>query len=122
MRERLTYRQAVARAQRSLKFQSWKLRRVVAKSTSAAEEILTGIKARHEEKHYSPSELAKMWGLGDDTIREIFKNEPGVLSYGNAGTRTRRRYITMRIPESVVIRVHNRLSAKAQPVRKALPC
>ena len=116
MRERLTYRQVVARAQRSLKFQSWKLRHVVAKSTSAAEEILTGKPARHEEKHYRPSDLAKMWGLGDDTIREIFKNEPGVLCYGNPGTRMRRRYITMRIPKSVVIRVHNRLSARARHV------
>ena len=110
MRERLTYRQVVARAQRSLKFQSWKLRHVVAKSTSAAEEILTGSKARHEEKHYSPSELAKMWALSPDTIRKLFEGETDVLKVKNTNSSHKRRYVTLRIPESVAIRIHRKLS------------
>jgi hypothetical protein len=110
MRERLTYRQAVARAQRSLKFQAWKLRRIVAKSTSRAEEILTGKPARHEEKHYTPSELGKMWALSPDTIRKLFEGETGVLKIRNSNSPHKRRYVTLRIPESVVIRIHRKSS------------
>lgn len=64
------------------------------------------------EKHYTPLELGEAWGLSDDTIRKIFQSEPGVLSFGSHGSRKGRRYITIRIPESVAIRVHRRLSAK----------
>jgi methylphosphotriester-DNA--protein-cysteine methyltransferase len=63
------------------------------------------------ERHYTPQELAKDWRVSVQTVREIFKNEPGVLKIGSNGTRTRRRYKTLRIPESVVERVHTRLSA-----------
>jgi len=64
-----------------------------------------------EDKHYSPKELAEMWGLSAQTIREIFRREPGVLKIGSNGTRTRRAYKMLRIPKSVAERVHNRLSA-----------
>lgn len=63
------------------------------------------------EKHYTPQDLAEMWGVSVQTIREIFQNEEGVLKIGRDGTRTRRRYKTLRIPESVAERVHTRLSA-----------
>lgn len=63
------------------------------------------------EKHYSVSELAALWNLSADTIRRLFEPEPGVLVIGNeAGKYSRRRYITLRIPESVARRVHRRLS------------
>jgi hypothetical protein len=38
-------------------------------------------------------------------------------SRGDNGSRRKRKYVTMRIPESVAMRVHTRLSAKAQPVK-----
>ena len=63
------------------------------------------------EKHWTPQELAEMWGVSVQTIREIFKNEDGVLKIGRNGTRSRRRYMTMRIPDSVAERVHTRLAA-----------
>jgi hypothetical protein len=63
------------------------------------------------ERHYSPIQLAELWGVSPQTIREIFKDEPGVLQIGRDGTRNRRRYKTMRIPHSVAERVHARLSA-----------
>ena len=63
------------------------------------------------EKHFTPQELADMWKVSVQTIREIFQNEDGVLKIGRDGTRTRRRYKTLRIPESVVERVHTRLSS-----------
>jgi hypothetical protein len=63
------------------------------------------------ERHYSASELAELWNLSLDTIRRIFENEPGVLVLGeDRGKRNRRRYTTLRIPESVAARVHRRLS------------
>jgi len=63
------------------------------------------------ERHYSVQELAARWNLSSDTVRKLFENEPGVLVIGNGDRKhTRRRYITMRIPESVAARVHRRLS------------
>jgi hypothetical protein len=63
------------------------------------------------ERHFSASELAALWNLSLDTIRRIFENEPGVLVLGEARPkRHRRRYTTLRIPESVAARVHRRLS------------
>jgi hypothetical protein len=63
------------------------------------------------EKHYTPSELADLWGVSVQTIRDLFKDEDGVLKLGSDGTRTRRAYKTLRIPNSVAERVHTRLSA-----------
>ena len=64
-----------------------------------------------DERHFTPQELSDMWKVSVQTVREIFQNEEGVLKIGRDGTRTRRRYKTLRIPESVVDRVHTRLSA-----------
>jgi hypothetical protein len=66
------------------------------------------------EKHYSPTELSERWGLSVDTIREIFQGEPGVLVIERPQTKYKRRYRTFRVPESVAVRVHNRLVAKAR--------
>jgi hypothetical protein len=63
-----------------------------------------------DERHFTPQELADMWKVSVQTIREIFQNEDGVLKIGRDSTHTRR-YKTLRIPESVVERVHTRLSA-----------
>ncbi len=62
------------------------------------------------ERHYSVSEIGEMWNLSQDAVRRTFENEPGVLVLGNTETRHRRRYITLRIPQSVVERVHRRMS------------
>ena len=64
------------------------------------------------EDHFSPKDLAIKWGLSVDTIREMFQNEPDVLIVVRPATRHKRRYRTFRIPESVAVRVHNRLTAK----------
>jgi hypothetical protein len=63
------------------------------------------------EQHYTPADLAKMWGVSVQTIRELFKDEEGVLKIGSDGTRNRRAYKTLRIPHSIAERVHTRLSA-----------
>ena len=61
------------------------------------------------ERHYSVNEIAKSWGLSGNTIRRMFENEPGVIEWGSAESRFARGYRTLRIPESVMQRVHRRL-------------
>ncbi len=64
------------------------------------------------EKHFSPKEVALMWGLSVATIRRLFEKEPGVLKMPNAmGYTGRRQYKTLRIPASIAVRVHRRISA-----------
>lgn len=63
------------------------------------------------ERHYSVGEIAEVWNLSPDKIRRLFQNEPGVVALGDPQPRFRRRpYTTLRIPESVMQRVHRRLS------------
>jgi hypothetical protein len=63
------------------------------------------------ERHYSPAEIAERWSLSPDAIRKLFEKEPGVLVIGSTVSgRGKRHYTTLRIPESVVERVHRRLS------------
>jgi hypothetical protein len=64
------------------------------------------------ERHYAVIEVAQLWNLSPDKVREIFEHEPGVLVIGDRNPRHKRRYLTLRIPESVVARVHTRLSMK----------
>jgi hypothetical protein len=66
----------------------------------------------HTERHYAVAEIAEMWNLSPDKVRELFENEPGVLVLGERSPRHKRRYVTLRIPRSVVERVHYRLSSK----------
>ncbi len=63
------------------------------------------------DRFYSPSELAEKWGLSVDKIRRLFETESGVLKLGSANPKHKRRYLTLRIPERVAIRIYNRLSA-----------
>ncbi len=58
------------------------------------------------ERHYSVFEVAEMWNVSSETIRRLFHNEPGVLIFGSAETRYKRNRETMRIPASIVERVH----------------
>ena len=66
----------------------------------------------HIERHYAVAEIAEMWNLSADKVRELFKNEPGVLVIGEQSPRHKRRYVTLRIPHSVLERVHHRLASK----------
>ncbi len=66
---------------------------------------------RYTERHYTLSEIAAMWNISHDFVRRLFQSEPGVLIMGREeATGSRRRYATYRIPESVVERVHRRMS------------
>lgn len=66
----------------------------------------------HIERHYAISEIAEMWNLSADKVRDLFEGEPGVLLIGERNPRHKRRYVTLRVPQSVLERVHHRLSSK----------
>jgi hypothetical protein len=73
------------------------------------------------ERHYSAAELAEIWNLSSRKIRDLFRDEPGVIAIG-AGTRKDgrkyiRRYFTLRIPESVAIAVHTRMLGRAKTLK-----
>jgi hypothetical protein len=58
------------------------------------------------EKHYRISELARIWGLGRETIRRLVKEEPGVIKIRMG---RRKAHTTYSVPESVARRIHTRL-------------
>jgi hypothetical protein len=71
------------------------------------------------DKHLKVSYLAEQWNFSDQFIRDLFKDEPGVIrvlrpekSNGRKGG-FKREYESMRIPESVARRVYERLVSKA---------
>jgi hypothetical protein len=67
---------------------------------------------RSAEKHYSVQDLCDLWQLSPRTIRRLFADEPDVIDIGARARvtgRRRRRYATLRIPQSVAHRVHCRL-------------
>jgi hypothetical protein len=69
----------------------------------------------HAERHYAVAEIAALWNLSADKVRDIFEREPGVLVIGEQNPKYKRRYVTLRIPLSVVERVYLRLSSKMGP-------
>jgi len=67
------------------------------------------------ERHYAVTEIAEMWNLSADKVRDLFEDEPGVLMIGERNPRRKRRYVTLRIPRSVLERVRVRLSSNVAP-------
>jgi len=67
------------------------------------------IEARFQERHFTVAQIAELWNLSPDVVRKLFEGEPGVLVIGDDAPRGKRRYTTLRIPQSVVERVHRRL-------------
>ena len=65
-----------------------------------------------EEKHYSVSEISKLWNVSVDLVRDTFAGEKGVLKWDRPATRTKRAYSLLRVPESVLVRVHRRLTER----------
>jgi hypothetical protein len=62
------------------------------------------------ERHWTVAQVAEIWNLSKDAVRRMFQNEPGVLVLGNRLSGHKRRYTTLRIPQSVLERVHQRCS------------
>jgi hypothetical protein len=61
------------------------------------------------EKHYSVIEIAKLWALSEKTVRKIFETEPGVIYWSTEERLHKRGYRTLRVPETVLHRVHRKL-------------
>jgi hypothetical protein len=80
--------------------------RVLAVSTVLNSELMPAL----DERLYTVTEIAEVWKLSPDKVRRLFEGEPGVLVFGNKGGFSRRRYRTLRIPQSVLERVYRRLT------------
>jgi hypothetical protein len=64
------------------------------------------------EKHYRVQDVMEMWHFSHAVVTREFADEPGVIRLSNPGIGTRK-YVTLSIPESVVLRVHLRLTQQA---------
>ena len=57
------------------------------------------------EPHYTIQEIAQRLRMTDDSVRRLFEREKGVVEVGSDNPRHgKRRYVTLRIPESVLRR------------------
>ncbi|MEK7995817.1 MAG: hypothetical protein AAB403_18625 [Planctomycetota bacterium] len=65
------------------------------------------------ERHYTVGELAAMWNLSSEFVRQIVQHEPGVTEWVRQQP-GRRRYRVLRVPQSVAERVYRRALGKAR--------
>lgn len=65
------------------------------------------------EKHYTISELCERLKMSFERIRQLVRNEPGVLRIEPATPAKRRTRLMYRIPESVVQRILRRVTNPA---------
>ena len=71
-------------------------------------------------KHYTLTQVMEMWGWSRSKLPEVFRDEPGVLQSHIRTLRPRKRQnVTLRIPESVLLRVHERLKVGSAMQREA---
>ena len=66
------------------------------------------------ERHYTVQEVAKMWAMSPQTVYRIFEDEPGILrvSFPRLAKKEAKRAqrVSLRIPASVLARVHDNRS------------
>lgn len=65
------------------------------------------------ERHYTVNELAELWRLSGEFVRQLVQHEPGVTEWVRSRP-GRRRYRVLRIPHTVAQRVYLRALHKAQ--------
>ena len=65
------------------------------------------------ERHYTINELASMWRLSGEFVRQLVQYEPGVTEWVRQQP-GRRRYRVLRVPRSVAERVYQRALGKAR--------
>jgi hypothetical protein len=65
------------------------------------------------EKHYTISELAEMWRLSSEFVRQLVQHESGVTEWVRQQP-GRRRYRVLRVPKSVAERLYRRALSKAR--------
>lgn len=64
------------------------------------------------ERHYTVNELASMWSLSGEFVRQLVQHEPGVTEWVRQRP-GRRRYRVFRVPSSVAERIYLRAIRKA---------
>ena len=64
------------------------------------------------EKHFTVQQVVELWGWSADTVRRTFRNEHGVIAITHPERRDKRPYSKLSIPESVLVRVHERLAVR----------
>lgn len=65
-----------------------------------------------EERHFTVSELAAIWKLSAEFVRQLLEREPGVTEWVRQRPGARR-YRVLRVPESVARRLYARAVSKA---------
>ena len=65
-----------------------------------------------EERHFTVLELAAIWKLSGEFVRQLIENEPGVTEWVRQRPGARR-YRVFRIPESVAQRLYARALSRA---------
>lgn len=65
------------------------------------------------ERHFTINELAAMWNLSGEFVRQLVQHEQGVTEWVRQRP-GRRRYRVLRIPQSVAERVYRRAVSKAR--------
>jgi hypothetical protein len=66
------------------------------------------------EQHYSVQQISQMWGISDASVRRLFDGVPGVLAISMPRLQRNRKHkphTLLRIPHSVVERLHQQWSA-----------
>jgi hypothetical protein len=58
------------------------------------------------ERHYRIGELARMWGLGRETVRKLVKDDPGVIKIRMG---RKKAHTVYSVPESAASRIHMQL-------------
>ncbi len=58
------------------------------------------------ERHFSPRTIAELWGVSQQTVLNIFREEEGVIKITESNKKGRRPCTVIRIPESVYERVY----------------
>ena len=71
------------------------------------------------EKHYRIGDLARLWGLGRETVRKLIKDDPGVIKIRMGRKRAHTIYS---VPETAAHRIHTRLlNASQVPPPESIP-
>ena len=71
--------------------------------TGTKEEVLSTFEA-----HFKCREIAERWGMSENTVFNLFVDEPGVVKIGNRNPKRRTR-VSLFIPASVAQRVYDRI-------------
>ena len=64
------------------------------------------------EQHYTPRDIAQLWQYSPRFVREMFQGEAGVMVIDRPERMHKRSYTTLRIRESVMLRVGHKLQIK----------